>query len=160
MLSIRKRISPTFCRASPTIRFIASKSSFPGTLPFAKSVEPQNPTNTISLVSTMPPSWTRLARLCQYGLALTLTEEISCASPLTPVSLPRILSHVPFVAERSISSWTAGALPRTSHRSHQTTLRKRKVLGGLVVSHQGKEEAGRNVIAYRTDKKARPWKDS
>src|SRR5213593_1922277 len=73
MISIRKPISPTFCPTLRTIPSIASKSSSPGTLPFAKSIEPRNPTNTTPIVSTMPPSWTRLTRLCQYGLAWTLT---------------------------------------------------------------------------------------
>src|SRR5437867_103689 len=75
MISIRKPVSPTFCPILRTIPSIASKSSSLGTLPFAESIEPRNPTNTTPIVSTMPPSWTRLTRLCQYGLAWTLTEQ-------------------------------------------------------------------------------------
>src|SRR5437867_4578968 len=76
MISIRKPVSPTFCPILRTIPSIASKSSSLGTLPFAESIEPRHPTNTTPIVSTMPPSWTRLTRLCQYGLAWTLTNVL------------------------------------------------------------------------------------
>ena len=44
---------------------------------FAKSVELWNPTNPKLIVSTMPPSWTRLALSCPYDLAWTLTKHLS-----------------------------------------------------------------------------------